>query len=252
MRWRFLALKRIEDAALAALRKSPAGVAAPAARALLFAVHRQALAAIARLPPAPIAATSDGRGGLKLGVHHQRTLVVRYDPAWVGRYAEEEALIRDFLGEFQGEIHHVGSTAVPNLAAKPIIDLAIGLPEVNHEAEVARTLSVLTKLGYLYLGDRRHRGGHYLEKASSCVRTHAVQLHAAGAPDLTRLLRFRDRLRSDDPAARRYADIKASLARAIRDDRRAYVWYKSHWISHLLLEDQGSAAWGKWLLLQTS
>jgi len=46
--------------------------------------------------------------------------------------------------------------------------------------------------------------------------------------------------------------VKASLARAIRDDRHAYVWYKSHWISHLLLEDQGPAAWGKWLLLQNS
>jgi GrpB-like predicted nucleotidyltransferase (UPF0157 family) len=252
MRGRFFVLKRIEAAALAALRKSPSDVVVPAANALLFAIHRQALAAIDRLPTAPIDAPANGRDGLKMGVHHRRNLVVRYDPTWVRRYADEEALIRDFMGPFRGEIHHVGSTAVPNLAAKPIIDLAIGLPEADHEAEVARTISLLTVLGYCYLGDRRQRGGHYLEKVCSSVRTHAVQLHPLGAPGLSRLLRFRDRLRSDHAAARQYADVKASLARAIRDDRLAYVWYKSHWISHLLLEDEGSRAWGKWLLLHNS
>jgi GrpB-like predicted nucleotidyltransferase (UPF0157 family) len=252
MRWRYFALKRLEDLALAALRKCPAGAGAPAASALLFAVHRRALAAIDRLPAATIDAPADRPGGVKLGVDRRRTFVVAYDPTWVRRYADEEALIRDFLPGFRGEIHHVGSTAVPNLAAKPIIDLAIGLPEADDAAEVTRVISLLTVLGYLYLGDRRRRGGHYLEKVCSSVRTHAVQLHPVGSPDLSRLLRFRDQLRSDNDSARRYAQVKASLARAIRDDRQAYVWYKSHWISHLLLEDQGKTAWGKWLLRQNS
>jgi GrpB-like predicted nucleotidyltransferase (UPF0157 family) len=245
MRPRFFLLKLLEDAALASLRGSPAGARAPAIHALLFFTHRRALAAIGRLPPAPIAA---GR----LGLHHQSTRVVTYDPAWAQRYAAEEALLRDFLGEACGPIHHIGSTAVPGLPSKPIIDIAIGLPETGYAAELSRAIPILTKLGYRYMGNRGHRGGHYLEKVCSSVRTHAIQLHPVDSSDLRRLLRFRDLLRSDAGIARRYAEAKASLAKAVGADRRVYVWYKSHWIDELFLGQHERQAWGRRLLRQDS
>src|SRR5262245_61182780 len=60
-------------------------------------------------------------------------LLAQYDPAWPGQFAHEEAKIREALGDLVVEIHHVGSTSVPGLAAKPIIDVCLVLPDTTDE-----------------------------------------------------------------------------------------------------------------------
>lgn len=238
-------MKTAEDVALWAARRKPQPFLPGLSRSLLWRVHRAALADLARLPPA---APRPPRG--RLGLRLDETFVVEYDPLWPHVYRREAELIREFLGPRCREIHHIGSTAVPGLASKPIVDIAVGVDATDFEAEARRGIADLGRIGYRYLGDRGGRGGHFLEKGFPPVRTHAIQLHPAGGAALGRLLRFRDRLRSDASFQADYAKVKAALAAAAASDRRQYVWYKAHWVNGSILDDPGRAGWAQWLLEQ--
>ncbi len=234
-----------EDAALFLLRRRLGARMDGRAHALLAAIHRRVLRALDRLPHVPAAAPVR-----RLGVARSETFVAPHDPVWATLYEIEASLIRKALGERWVELHHIGSTAVPGLTAKPIIDLALGLPPETFAQELGEAVRLLAKIGYRYLGDRRGLGGHYMEKGAFPMRTHALQLHPAGGRELARLLRFRDQLRADSALAGRYDAIKRALAPVSGGDRRVYVWSKAHWVNDLLLERAGPQAWGDWLLAQ--
>jgi GrpB-like predicted nucleotidyltransferase (UPF0157 family) len=237
--------KLAEDAALLGLRRFPSGWIAGFSRAVLARVHLAVLQTLRHLPEFPV-----GGAPRRLGVPADRTFVSSYDPAWPTLYELEARAIRLGLGDRCAEVHHIGSTAVPGLPAKPILDLGVGLRADGFDGEVARVLLGLRKLGYRYLGNRRGLGGHFLEKGPAPIRTHALQLHPAGGPDLARLLRFRDQLRRSAKLTAEYAALKQALAALVGEDRRIYLWYKSHWVNGLLLERSDRRAWGEWLLAQ--
>ncbi|HVW20648.1 MAG TPA: GrpB family protein [Opitutaceae bacterium] len=240
---RFFAAKALEEAALAVHRRPSPAWAREMASGVLVAVHRSVLRWIAALPPAP------ARAPVGLGLADGRTLVAPSDPSWALRYSEEAELVRTALGGLAAELHHIGSTAVPGLPAKPIIDLAVALPADGSERARAEALRRLAGVGYRYRGNRQRRGGHYLAKFRDGRRTHAVQVHAQASPELAELLRFRELLRRDRPLAEEYGRIKGSLAAAVGDDRRIYVWYKSHWINERVA-DPGRGPWSAYLLRQ--
>jgi GrpB-like predicted nucleotidyltransferase (UPF0157 family) len=210
-------------------------------------VHRDALASLPRHDPGP-PVPNGGRPGL--GLDPAATQVVPYDPTWADLYEFEAAQLRQWLGPRLASVHHIGSTAVPGLAAKPIIDLAVGLVPTRDGAERRQAARHLERIGYRFLGNRRGLGGFFLEKGPHPVRTHAVQLHVADSPDLRRLLRFRAALRTNPALAAEYAAIKRGLAAKVGSDRRLYLWYKAHWVNDLLLERTDTRAWGDWLLAQ--
>ena len=244
-RRRYFLGKPAEDTALLVLRLPQIRWAHGAAHALLARIHRAALLALRQLPaPRP----EDLPPPRQLGVPHRATLVTAYDPAWPAYYGIEADLIRKALEDPAVEVLHIGSTAVPGLAAKPIIDIGLGLRPGTFGREAARTISRLARIGYRYLGDRPGLGGHFLEKGPFPLRTHAIQLHPAGGRELTGLLAFRDELRRDPALAAEYQAIKHGLAARTGGDRRIYLWYKAHWMNDLLLERREGRAWGHWLL----
>jgi GrpB-like predicted nucleotidyltransferase (UPF0157 family) len=246
LRLRFFAAKAAEDAILRGLRGRRPGPAAAAGAEALRRIHRGALAALDRLPEPPARPPSGRRPG-GLGVRRLAAVIVGPGPDWAARFAEEAALIRDFLGGACLRIHHIGSTAVPGLAAKPILDLALELPAEGFGEHLDRAFAGLARLGYRFRGDRRRQGGRFFERVCDGARTHAIQLHRAGSEDLADVLRFRDRLRGDPALAAAYERVKAALAAAIGDDRRIYMWYKSHWINERMLAESGRP-WGEHLL----
>jgi len=150
--------------------------------------------------------------------------IVEYDPTWPARFAAERERIGPLLGG--AEIHHFGSTAVPGLAAKPVIDM-IALVG-NLDAHIA---ALTTCGGYQFprafnatLAHRR-----FLCYPSASVRIY--HLHLVDEPEeLERRLRFRDRLRSDAALAREYVTLKRALAVRHRDDREAYTQAKAEFI----------------------
>jgi len=126
---------------------------------------------------------------------------------WSRRFAHEAELQRRVFGDEAVAIEHVGSTSVPGLAARPIVDLLVGL---RGTAPTAEQLLALKQLGYGHV--RLRPGRLYLTRGSP--RTVTVHFAQWGGPRWWRLVDFRDALRDDEGARRRYAELKESFATA--------------------------------------
>lgn len=123
------------------------------------------------------------------------------------------------------EVEHVGSTAVPGLPAKPVIDILVGVPVGEH---VERAQAALERIGYLRDPDaeRDDSRRRVFRKGSADLtemRTHHVHLTITGGDYWRRLLAFRDQLRRDPEAAAEYVAAKYEALRACRGDSRAYT-----------------------------
>lgn len=156
--------------------------------------------------------------------------VVPYDPSWPSRYRREAALLREALGDCLVEIHHIGSTSVPGLWAKPIIDI---LPVVTAVEEADRRRAALEALGYEYLGEFGIPGRRYLRKGGE-RRTHQVHLFGRESRDeIRRHLAVPAYLRCHPDAARDYAQLKRRLARRFPRDIDGYCDGKDAFVKAL-------------------
>jgi GrpB-like predicted nucleotidyltransferase (UPF0157 family) len=159
--------------------------------------------------------------------------IVDYDPRWPQRFALESARIRQILTEPLLEIEHHGSTAVPGLAAKPVIDMLVAVDSI---ARVARYAAVLIEYGYEAV-DARYRElwpeRIVLIRREHGMRTCHVHLMLRGHQVWKRLLAFRDYLRTHPDVAAEYAALKRSLAGAHNDDRHAYMSAKGEFIERV-------------------
>ena len=148
----------------------------------------------------------------------QHVAVTGYDPAWPLEFERTAAEFRRVLGAELLEIHHIGSTAVPTLAAKPIIDL---MPVVRDLAAADAARGEFEALGWKYLGEFGMAGRRYLRRGGD-ERTHQAHIFAAGDPNIARHLAFRDYLRTHEDVRREYAALKRALAAAHPYDIEAY------------------------------
>jgi GrpB-like predicted nucleotidyltransferase (UPF0157 family) len=130
-----------------------------------------------------------------------------YDSSWPRRYAEHASRIRDALGERAVRLEHVGSTSVPGLVAKPVIDIALEVPDSADEAAYTGRLEAA---GYVL----RMREPDWFEHRLFHPPAHDVNLHvfSAGCSETSRMVRFRDRLRASAADRELYARTKRELA----------------------------------------
>jgi len=156
--------------------------------------------------------------------------LVPYDPAWPDRFAEERDALDDAIGPWAtGGIHHVGSTAVPGLEAKPVIDILVGVDSLDTSRAC---FDPLAKLAYLYAPYRTEEM-HWLCKPHPSRRTHHLHLVPTDSQRFRAELVFRDRLRTDPATAKEYEVLKRDLARRFAEDREAYTDAKSSFIRSL-------------------
>jgi GrpB-like predicted nucleotidyltransferase (UPF0157 family) len=148
-----------------------------------------------------------------------RIQILDYDPAWVAMFERERARVQDALGPIVVTVEHVGSTAVPGLAAKPIIDLQVSVAAFD-PLEAFRT--PLERLGYVYRADNPERTKRYFREPPGRRRTH-VHVRRAGSFSEQWALLFRDYLRAHREVADGYAARKRGLAIRFRDDRHGYT-----------------------------
>jgi len=147
-----------------------------------------------------------------------------YDPDWPARFQLEAAILTEFLGPWiTGGVHHVGSTAVPALAAKPVIDIMVGVLDLGSSRPC---IDLLAELNYRYAPYREDEM-HWFCKPGPARRTHHLHLVPTGSKRFTDVLAFRDYLRAHRHAARQYEQLKRQLAARYVHDRQAYTDGKS-------------------------
>lgn len=138
--------------------------------------------------------------------------VVAYDPGWSASYEAEAARIRAALGTLVVAVHHIGSTAVPGLAAKPTLDILL---EVESVATLDAGSDAMERLGYVPRGESGLPGRRFFRKdAETGERTHHVHAWERGAAEIERHLALRDYLRTHPDEARAYGELKLALAGA--------------------------------------
>ena len=142
-------------------------------------------------------------------------IVVAYDPQWPVRFAEEAARLAPVFGDTLLAIHHIGSTSMPGMAAKPIIDI---MPVVCQIELVDQCNPAMQALGYEPRGEYGIAGRRYFVKGQGNDRSHHVHVFAADHPDVARHLDFRDFLIAHPPEAEAYASLKQALARQFPHD----------------------------------
>ena len=153
-------------------------------------------------------------------------VVTPYDPEGPALFAELGEILRRALGPVALRIDHIGSTAVPGLAAKPVIDVQISVSALEPLAAYAGPLQ---DLGFVHRADNPDRTKRYFREAPGARRVHIHVRQAGSAAERSALL-FRDFLRADGDEASAYARSKSALAEEHRDDRSAYVEAKAPFV----------------------
>lgn len=157
-----------------------------------------------------------------------------YNPRWPAMFEEERGRIARAVSPWLAEIKHVGSTAVPGLDAKPVIDTMVGLESM---AGADHYVEPLVELGYSYWEEGvmpHHRLFVKFVDEAQTARTHNLHLVEAGAWYWRERLLFRDYLRDHPEMAREYAWLKRGLASQHRDDREAYTAAKAEFVSTIV------------------
>jgi GrpB-like predicted nucleotidyltransferase (UPF0157 family) len=153
--------------------------------------------------------------------------LVPYDPSWPTRFGRERAELERALAPWiSGGVHHVGSTAVPGMSAKPTIDMMVGVRTLEESLECFGPLAVL---GYLYAPYRPEQM-HWFCKPDISRRRFHLHLVPESSHRFGATLAFRDRLRGDPAVAERYAALKRGLAERFPRDRDAYTGGKADFI----------------------
>ncbi len=159
--------------------------------------------------------------------------VVDYNPDWPKMFEEEAKFIKKALGGNCIAIHHIGSTSVPGLSAKPIIDI---LPVVKDILKVDKATKPMERLGYEAKGEYGIAFRRFFQKGKD-VRTHNVHVFEEGDTEIDRHLRFRDWMRTHDDDARSYAKLKLELASKFPQDILQYCFGKDAFVANIDAKD---------------
>jgi GrpB-like predicted nucleotidyltransferase (UPF0157 family) len=162
--------------------------------------------------------------------HDPAVRIVDYDPAWPALAAAEIARVEAALGEVAVRVDHVGSTAVPGMAGKPIVDLQVSVAELEPTERFARPLE---GLGYLFAPDPESPDFHFFGLPAERPRTHHLHVCAAGSEHEHRHLALRDYLRGHPDEAAGYAALKRELVATHPEDRLAYIEGKADHVAAL-------------------
>lgn len=164
-----------------------------------------------------------------------------YQAEWETSFQTESEKLRHSLNETLIEIHHIGSTAIPGMMAKPIIDI---LPVVKNIQDVDHLTSSLEALGYEAKGEFGIPGRRFFTKKINNKRAYNVHIFEKGHADIERHLCFRDYMRTHPEEADTYSNLKKELVKKSPDDMEKYCWGKEDFVklmeSKALLWRKGS------------
>lgn len=159
--------------------------------------------------------------------------IVEWTPEWEEAYESETRRIRDAVGQHVAAVEHIGSTSVPGLGAKPIVDMMAGVETL---AEAEQCIEPLENRGYEYCPEFETEmpNRRYFRKTASGRHTHHLHVVERGGEFWERHLLFRDYLREHDEVVRRYDELKRELAESHPRDIAAYTDAKTAFIERVV------------------
>ena len=164
-----------------------------------------------------------------------RLRIVPYDPKWPAAFQAEALRLRQALGTLAVRIEHNGSTAVPGLAAKPIIDIQVSVASLEPLMAYREPLEAI---GYLHVPHPDDSFCPFFHRPSRWPHTHHVHVVATGGAEERRTLAFRDYLRDHSEAATEYEQLKRGLALQLSatnpDSREAYARAKTDFVERII------------------
>ena len=167
-----------------------------------------------------------------IGLKRHTVRLVEHQPEWTSLFGAEAKALHDRIGELVVDIQHIGSTAVPGLPAKPILDVAVALRSCD---AIPKIVSRLVEGGYIDRGDGGSDGGYLLVKEPEPdVRSVHLHLVEEKDPQWRDYIAFRNTVAEDSGVRGRYARLKRKLAREYADDRKSYTAEKDHFIEEIL------------------
>jgi GrpB-like predicted nucleotidyltransferase (UPF0157 family) len=172
---------------------------------------------------------------MSLGLIFPAVRLAAYTPEWAAAFAEERDRILSVLGERLLGIEHVGSTSVPGISAKPIIDIAVAVSALSLADAFVPDMA---RIGYDDAGDGGIPGQRVFGRGPR-IRTHLMHVVVAGGTQWRNYLAFRNAFLSDAELAKEYDSFKRVLAAQFPDDRRSYTGAKGEFIERVLLRGAG-------------
>ena len=166
-----------------------------------------------------------------LGLESGTVRVVPYDARWPALYRDEETRLRRALGKLPLTLEHVGSTSVPGLAAKPIIDILAGR---DAQVQPLTFVAPIESVGYEHRGENGLPGREFFRRGTP--RSYHIHLVTIDSALWRHHIAFRDRMRADPDLAAEYAALKIALARRFPLDRQAYMDGKDSFIRSVIAD----------------
>ena len=165
---------------------------------------------------------------------------VAHDPGWADRFAVEARVLEEAVRPCAMGLHHIGSTAVPGILAKPIIDILGVAPSLQ---DVDAATDAIVGAGYEAMGAFGIEGRRYFRKTDGAgVRTHHLHVFGEGSPHIARHLAFRDYLRAHPEIAAAYSQVKADL---MRDPGLTPEGYMDGKAPFILRVERDAVAWAE-------
>lgn len=146
--------------------------------------------------------------------------VVPHDSTWHSKFEDESKLITPTLGDNLVKIHHIGSTSIPGIYAKPIIDILV---EVKDITKVDEQNSAIAVFGYEAMGELGIPGRRYFRKHIEDKRTHHIHIFEVNSPEIERHLAIRDYMIAHPEDAQKYSELKRKLAKEYPEDIEGYM-----------------------------
>jgi len=157
----------------------------------------------------------------------QAIVLVPYNSTWPAKFVSEKALMEPTIGQYvTGGIHHIGSTAISGMAAKPIIDILVGVESLEKSKPC---IEILSKIHYQYFPYKADVE-HWFCKPTPAKRTHHLHLIPTNHPEFKAKLAFRDYLRNHTEEREAYETLKTTLAKQFPTDREAYTRAKENFV----------------------
>ena len=165
-----------------------------------------------------------------LGLNKDSVKLCPYDPSWKDEFEKEKNILKQVLGDYALDIQHVGSTAIPGLSAKPIIDIAVAVESLD---VLHKLIPILEEAGYGVKDSIADKGEVLASKGGEAYNTHFVHVEVKDGVYWNNHILFRDYLIQHPEYIKKYEDMKQNVFNKFKD-RKAYTAHKSSFIQEVL------------------